>query len=321
MQLNATAVQKLYLRQSISQMEKQKKITIYCGDTSPVGSKFNSNLKVNYSTRTFSNTLTHSRTGKIVVTVNRGNTSFDSGEIAQPGCESKSGKTVSEGECIECTSEISGFFAGNGVDEPYKICNWAQLSNVRDNMADSFILIRNLSDNTEDYVGLSDDFEPIGHGSGEDYTQFTGIFNGKNYTISNLVINKSADSYIGLFAFLGSGLEVSNIGLIDGSVSGSSNYVGGIAGYSRGTISNSYSAGHVSGDEYVGGIAGMSKWGTISNSYNTGSVSGTNSVGGIAGVSELATFSNSSWLTSTTDYAIGYHESSETYISTLAEMG
>jgi hypothetical protein len=57
---------------------KTERIMINCGDTSPVGSKFNSNLRVNYSTKILSNKLSHSTTGKIGVTVNRGNTTFAS---------------------------------------------------------------------------------------------------------------------------------------------------------------------------------------------------------------------------------------------------
>ena len=56
-------------------------------------------------------------------------------------------------------------------------------------------------------------------------------------------------------------------------MSGSS-YVGGLVGYSGGTISNSFAIGSVTGSTYVGGLAGEND-GTISKSYATGSVSGT----------------------------------------------
>ncbi|WP_211473880.1 YDG domain-containing protein [Collimonas humicola] len=78
-----------------------------------------------------------------------------------------------------------------------------------------------------------------------------------------------------------------------GNVTGTSNYVGGLIGYSYGggsavsVISNSYATGTVSGSSYVGGLLG-SNYGfsgpsTISNSYATGAVSGTSAIGGLVG--------------------------------------
>ncbi|MEM4719796.1 MAG: GLUG motif-containing protein, partial [Candidatus Pacearchaeota archaeon] len=76
--------------------------------------------------------------------------------------------------------------------------------------------------------------------------------------------------------------------------------VGGIAGYSTGSINNSYNTGNVSGSSDVGGIAGYSFYGSISNSYNTGNVSGSSYyVGGIAGYSFYGSISNSFWDTET----------------------
>ena len=64
-----------------------------------------------------------------------------------------------------------------------------------------------------------------------------------------------------------------------------------MVGENRGTISNSYATGTVSGDSYVGGLVG-SNGGTISNSYSTGTISGNNNVGGLSGYNAL-TISNS----------------------------
>ncbi|PFH12288.1 filamentous hemagglutinin family protein [Collimonas sp. PA-H2] len=78
-----------------------------------------------------------------------------------------------------------------------------------------------------------------------------------------------------------------------GNVTGTSNYVGGLIGYSYGggsatsVISNSYATGSVSGSSYVGGLLGanygFSGPSTISNSYATGAVAGTSAVGGLVG--------------------------------------
>ena len=71
----------------------------------------------------------------------------------------------------------------------------------------------------------------------------------------------------------------------DGSVTGRSNYVGGIIGYSIGMIDSSYYAGGViSGYSYVGGLAGLVDSNVISRSHSEGYVNGGGSyVGGAVG--------------------------------------
>lgn len=72
----------------------------------------------------------------------------------------------------------------------------------------------------------------------------------------------------------------------EGSVIGKSNYVGGIAGSTRGVISSSqHYGGDISGYSYVGGLAGSID-STIVNSYSNGNVTGVgNYVGGLVGFS------------------------------------
>ncbi|MFA7134080.1 MAG: GLUG motif-containing protein, partial [archaeon] len=83
------------------------------------------------------------------------------------------------------------------------------------------------------------DGETIWHPSEE----FIGSFNGNNHFISNLVINSGDESYVGLFGYLNG--SISNIGLINVSITGFEN-VGGLVGYSNdGSIVNSYSTGSV----------------------------------------------------------------------------
>jgi len=83
---------------------------------------------------------------------------------------------------------------------------------------------------------------------------------GLGHIISNLYINRPSQDYVGLFGYAYSrGNNTStlkNVGLIGNSVKGN-NYVGGLAGYSRGIVTNSYSTGDVSGNTYVGGLVGV----------------------------------------------------------------
>ena len=145
---------------------------------------------------------------------------------------------------------------------------------------------------------------------GDGSTSFTGTFEGLGNTITGLTINKTSDSYAGLFGIVGSGGVVRDIGLVGGSVSGISYNVGGLAGENDGTIigawssvtvsganavgglvgdnegaiTDSHATGSVSGATYVGGLAGYNV-GTITNAYATGAVSGASRIGGLAGIS------------------------------------
>ena len=141
-------------------------------------------------------------------------------------------------------------------------------------------------------------FVPLG-ANGSSPVQFTGSFDGNGYVISNMTIvgtDVSNYRYAGLFAQLGSGSSVSNLGIVDSEInvtftSGGTVYAGGIAGELWvGTITDCYNTGSVSSssfEAFAGGIAGESN-GTITDCYNTGSVSSSSSsnnayAGGIAG--------------------------------------
>jgi hypothetical protein len=128
-------------------------------------------------------------------------------------------------------------------------------------------------------AGVAAGFAPIGNST----TQFTGKFDGLGHTISNLTINTPAATNVGLFGYAGTGSAVKNVGLVGGSVNGAS-FVGELVGHNGGTVSNSYSTGNVSGTgNWVGGLAGWNYLGSVANSYATGNVSGVNNVGGLIG--------------------------------------
>ncbi len=110
---------------------------------------------------------------------------------------------------------------------------------------------------------------------------FTGDFEGNDFTISNLMINREINQ-IGLFGYTGRGAEIANVGLLNVNTTGNF-VVGGLVGHNQGSIiTNSYVMGSVSGNEAVGGLVGRNN-GTIENSYATGSVSGNEVVGGLVG--------------------------------------
>ncbi len=118
---------------------------------------------------------------------------------------------------------------------------------------------------------------------GDDEKLYSGTFEGNNKTVSGLYINASSSEYQGLFGYTNETSEISNLG-VDGSVNGSSNYVGGVVGYNRGTITNCYNLADVEGSENVGGVVGYTISSvTITNCYNLGSVNGQRLVGGVVG--------------------------------------
>ena len=129
-------------------------------------------------------------------------------------------------------------------------------------------------------------WQPIGRGvfSGS-RPEFLSTFDGGGHTIANLYINRQ-DDYIGLFGSIGSRAEIRDVGLTDVNVTGPEfrDWVGGLVGFSGGSVSGSYATGTVSGGDDVGGLVGRSG-GSISGSYATGAVTGDSNVGGLVGSS------------------------------------
>jgi hypothetical protein len=154
-------------------------------------------------------------------------------------------------------------------------------------------------------------WSPIGTNS----TRFQGTFDGQNYTISGLYIDRQNESYSGLFGvsqnaqfsnlilndcditggqntggFLGGGLttSISNIHVY-GVVSTSSFYLGGITSYlntsSEINDSTNYATIVNGGSSYTGGIVGYLENSSINNVVNYGDITSSwTSVGGIVGI-------------------------------------
>ena len=132
------------------------------------------------------------------------------------------------------------------------------------------------------------DWTPIGI----DYNhQYTGTFDGGGKTITGLTVTGS-DQYVGLFGRIGSGGKVMNVKLEGVQITSDiiSGYVGGVAGYSYGTIEYCSVSGSVSGsgsDGYggciVGGVVGSQVGSFITGCSSLATVKGVTIAGGIAG--------------------------------------
>ena len=123
-------------------------------------------------------------------------------------------------------------------------------------------------------------------------------------TLENFTITASGNN-TGALAGNNNG-DIDDVHIINSTIDGGSyQNIGGLAGYSYGTISNSSSSATISGDSSVGGLIGAGGSGSsVSNSYATGDVTGNSSVGGLAGSAGSSSISNSystGTVTGTTD--------------------
>jgi len=226
---------------------------------------------------------------------------------------------------------ISPFADGDGTaGDPYIICSAFQLNNVRDHIGDP-----NVNFEMKDNIDLTDatraggDFDNSGSGwepIGDDFTTFEGSFDGLNFTINGLFINRGGSTEIGLFGTTGTGsgagATVKNLILTDVSITGGNNTggfigkipftstienchitgtvdssgigIGGLIGGSLdGTLSDSSANVTVTGGSLVGGLVGDASTGSITDSFATGDVSGSTKVGGLVGNTGGASISNS----------------------------
>lgn len=135
---------------------------------------------------------------------------------------------------------------------------------------------------------------------------FTGKFDGLDYNIFNLNINRADENYVGLFGVVGSGAVINNVTLVGGSITGQ-NYVGSLAGTVQdgASISNITNSAKVNGSTSVGGIIGQSgnyspsgknEGASLENLINTGTVTGdTNNIGGLVGNMQNGTLGGTSY--------------------------
>ena len=243
--------------------------------------------------------------------------------------------TVSKDEVISVTLTPSKAWggtekeapAGQGTEaSPYEIENGAQLAWLADK-------VNNASTVSAIYAVLTDDIDLGGYSFtpiGKDSHEFSGVFDGKGYTVSRLNVTAQ---YAGLFGII-KNAEIKNV-IVQGTVASnnaSSGDAGGIAGRATGTantISNCGNEATVSGGSNVGGILGNSQnYNTVvtfTGCYNTGSISAKDRAAGIIGRyngsnPEIVDCYNTGAITSE-DYATGIYAGSSSKISNCYTAG
>jgi filamentous hemagglutinin family protein len=166
--------------------------------------------------------------------------------------------------------------------------------------------VQNINNNLSGYYALAaplnasavTNWTPIGSSAS---SGFSGAFQGLGNTISNLTVNLPSTFSVGLFGYV-SGGAIQNVGLLGGSVTGSSD-AGGLIGYNNnGTVTNSYATAKVDGANefsFAGGLIGYnigtsSYGGTVIDAYATGAVSAGESsyVGGLIGYNNNGALTN-----------------------------
>ena len=114
---------------------------------------------------------------------------------------------------------------------------------------------------------------------------YKGTFDGGGHTITGLTVTTN-DEYAGLFGWLNRAGTVKNVVMEGVQITSNQIYggsIGGVAGYSWGTIENCSVSGSVSGTVYVGGVVGVQIGGSITGCSSSATVKGTVDVGGVAG--------------------------------------
>jgi hypothetical protein len=117
--------------------------------------------------------------------------------------------------------------------------------------------------------------------AGTDSAAFSGTFDGAGNTIRGVTINRPDAQWQGLFGSASG--PIRNLTVADADIAGGG-YVGCVAGYAGGPVSNCTAIGSVSGTYYVGGVAGYSMSAAIS-CVSSSRVTGVVAVGGVVGVS------------------------------------
>ena len=114
---------------------------------------------------------------------------------------------------------------------------------------------------------------------------YSGTFDGGGHTITGLTFTTN-DEYAGLFGWLNRAGTVKNVVMEGVQITSNQIYggsIGGVVGYSWGTIENCSVSGSVSGTVYVGGVVGAQIGGSITGCSSSATVKGTVDVGGVAG--------------------------------------
>jgi|GEM_PF-3029092 len=195
------------------------------------------------------------------------------------------------------------FAGGSGTEEdPFLVENSYQLNNIRHYLDKDFRQIADINlSNFQEEKG----WQPLGNY----FEKFTGSYDGNNYTISNLKIERPDTDFVGLFGYIDSDSVIESVILKDVDITGQ-NSVGALAGRNwQGNVITSSARGMIRGERSVGGLIGYNfAGGSIQGCYAEVEVAGSSQIGGLVGYNQ-GIINNS--------YAAGGKISGEEYLGGL----
>ena len=184
-----------------------------------------------------------------------------------------------DGGCESGAAEDLGYIYDSNTNT-YTVYNANGLMNIAELVNGGKTDINITLDKNIDLTGK--DWTPIG----TDYdNSYKGTFDGGGHTITGLTFTTN-DEYAGLFGWLNRAGTVKNVVMEGVQITSNQIYggsIGGVVGYSWGTIENCSVSGSVSGTVYVGGVVGAQIDGSITGCSSSATVKGTVDVGGVAG--------------------------------------
>jgi len=203
--------------------------------------------------------------------------------------------------CMSSFITAQSYSGGSGTPgDPYLIGNKNDLKYLSENSGEwskDFRQIANIVFEDSDFQDGGDfyndgaGFIPIGNLT----VYFTGRYNGDNYTIDGLQINRPVQNHVGFFGYIySSSSYVWNLGLINTEITGANN-VGCLVGSNlASTLTNSYATGVVNGAGTAGGLVGYSSVNAIISSCHADVVvnSTGNNSGGLVAYSYQSSISN-----------------------------
>ena len=187
------------------------------------------------------------------------------------------------GICVECNSIEEPQL----VDDCYEIANYGNLIwfqqyvdagnvNINAKLTTNIVANENLLDSSGNVQGTPKyNWTPIGRGYSSSSDSYNGVFDGIGYSISGLYSN-GTENYCGFFGKMNKG-TIKNLSIVDSYFGGENcSYVGTFIGInvSNSSVENCYSNATTVGKYYCGGIAGETK-GTVSNCLYNGKIKGT----------------------------------------------
>ena len=219
-----------------------------------------------------------------------------------------------DGLSVQYSRAAGGIFGGGTgtPGDPYMIEDVADLQAMKNNLTAYYALSNNIDASATSGWNGGQGFEPIGDAD----NRFSGGFDGGNYAITGLYINRPGTNNVGLFGHIGDdtgATVIKNVNLVNTTVigaRGTGTLIGRVTGNANTLIEKCSSVGgSVTGNGATGGLIGsFNSWRTTPGGtdnpvvhysytnvavYSSASGGGRDKFGGLAGCSQKGTIQNS----------------------------